>query len=294
MKIDGTVEVIRNKNPVLNMFAVIGPATGYGGEHPEALLMEIGLWRTRPYREATYRENGRRKWLRERAIWFKMSPEQYQLVAPRLFEELGEYAKSIMRSWKRGPYSDNPIKIFVPKTHYGIAKRKFEMRERYRPALQGVRFSISVEDEFLLSDVYWAELNEKGFRGQQLRGLARYVDMVLSRLYKGNQYSGERFLRLQGVQNLIDSCSRLRSHPYLLKELVRSKRIKDDRFFLILKSLGVEDDATSRERQYADEVLPHPQKRISMEELQIRMMSGLQKAKPYVVAEILPPPLPFS
>src|SRR3989344_7425339 len=75
--------------PLVSVLPVIGSSRGFGQEFEEALLMEVGMVRARPYKLA--RGTGWRrgeKVVMSRRKWFSPTPEQYLALAPLLFQTL--------------------------------------------------------------------------------------------------------------------------------------------------------------------------------------------------------------
>ncbi len=287
------VEFVENKSPRLGVLAVVGPGKGFGRRFEKVLLLEMGVSRGRPYHPAKglKRQLGQPE-INKRRKWFSLSPEQYQLVAPFLFAKLQELTNQRESTWKTSAFSGDPFILPTPRYYWSRHQKTLFETVSYQPQPKGVRFSASREDEVLLRDIYWAEKHLNSYLRGKLIGLAKFIDLLLS-YYQGNNWQGERFLKLQKVQ-WIQNVLRERKLPaYLIKEMMdlKDKRglplIKDSRFGEIAKKFGVEVyQEKTEEQRLAEKALPNPSQRLS--EIQLRVTTGLEADKDYVVFEIFP------
>jgi len=174
----------QNSEGELNVIAVVGSGAGlsgtpvHGQQFKEALLCEVGLAKTKPYRQTKWHP-GERKYCKKRRRWFTLSEEQYKSVAPLLFLKLQSRANKIIGSWKNGGCFTTSITIrnFREKATFNYRKGRAEV-------LSGVRFSVLTADKLLLADIYGAELRNPKLI-QQMNGFARAIDARLSKHRRG-------------------------------------------------------------------------------------------------------------
>lgn len=184
----------------LNVTAVIGPGVGLpgtpvaGSYFQEALLCEIGLSRTRPYRPTNRFNRRRRK-------WFSMTPEQYQEAGALIFLILQWCANKRIGGWKNRFF-------FLPTPHLRWRKRIKSLTEyqRYQEQERGARFSVSVGDQFLLSDVYAVQLQNPQLV-KQMSGLANVIDLRLNKHRRGYRWDFEKLRAASDVRRIFRSSS---------------------------------------------------------------------------------------
>lgn len=118
------VTTLRNPHGRLSIIAVIGPGEIHENipsplrKFAEAVLLEIGVSRGRPYREAFGTENQR--YIPKRRPWFSLTDAQYLAVAPYIFHLLKMLTDKRTSQWK---YGTNTKPIYLP-THNNFFFRK--------------------------------------------------------------------------------------------------------------------------------------------------------------------------
>ena len=125
----------------LNLIAVIGESVINDTLFPRTVLLEIGIWRTKPYRSANapmgYAE--KRLNLRYRTKGGNLTEEQFVNLAPFLNDIITAEATRVIEKWK----SNEPWVVPV-----GDTWKTYE---------RGVCFSCSFEDHALLASVIRAD-----------------------------------------------------------------------------------------------------------------------------------------
>jgi hypothetical protein len=89
-----------------------------------------------------------------------------------------EVMEQRMSRWKSGTVQ-NPMIIRCPRNFYLRSQNRFDRSDTYKPKVNGVRFSVSRHDPHLLADVLWTEMHLNEDVHRYMRGLARYVDMLI-------------------------------------------------------------------------------------------------------------------
>lgn len=283
IKKDGSVEVIDNENFRLEVVAVIGPYQDEKWDLEEAVLLEIGLNRSRPYNETnippSLRRSGEPKNFTPRYHGLSLTPEQYQLVAPFIFKYLEARAAAQVSTRKDGwqPYkvralgkhnsSEQLLKPFLGrKGKLVTAKLKYEV-----PPL--VRFSARMTDNLFVSDIYWAELFGNQKVQDQFKGLGNEIQALLDTALKKSRatpkdWRSNRFFNLVMVKferfsiSYGDSLGRDRS--YLQKVLLRDYVGERNYFFdEIATRLGWSWHEPIKEEMLALQALLNPETRLN-------------------------------
>jgi len=285
-----TIAVSENDNPRLNVFAVIGPSEGFGRHWDEALLAEIGIARTRPYREAKglYRKAGQTS-LHKRRKWFFLSEKQYQLVAPVIFKIMDIRAEKIVASWKSGCQSNRFLISVI--NHYWLRSRKRMVEKGYMLAvLTGIRFHASLKDEFFVRDIFWAELNQNKAIKKQINGLAKFISLRLH-WYNEERYKGRKkiteLIGYQEVKQRIENCY-LKKFPHLMVEL--AKKLKQDHrlilFFPYLADIFNWYGGETEERKLASLAPETPYLAERLGKIQVVVTTDLSKKQDFITFEV--------
>lgn len=277
---DLSVEFERNHakservEPMVSVLSVIGPSRGFGKEFEEALLMEVGMARARPYRHA--RGTGWRrgeKTVMSRRKWFSPTPEQYRALAPLLFKTLQEKTDKVAGRWKTTQH-------FLPFTHQYWIKKEQRMEER--PTVywytKGVNFSASTKDTLFLADIYHAELVQNWTLSGYIDGIARYIGWTFKFLRGQDEYAREVIKKHVEKKKILGP----HHHHELLRNFAKA-RDKENRQKLI-EILGL--NGTPPEQQLAASVLPKAEKRIG--QIQLRVVKSLDAGKDHIVFEVIP------
>ncbi len=289
IKNDGSVEIIDNENCRLDVVAVVGPYKDGKWDLEEAVLLEIGLNRTRPYNEVhiptDLRKIGEPQNFTIRFHGLHLTPKQYLLVAPYIFEYLESRAAAQISTRKDGwePYkvkalgkhnsSDQLLKAFLGRRGRLVTgKLKYEV-----PPL--VRFSARMTDKLFISDIYWAELFGNQKVQDQLKGLGREIQTLLNTALRKTRstpkdWRTNKFFNLAMIKfdrfsmSYGDSLGRDRS--YLQKILLRD-HVGERHYFFdeIASRLGWVWNEPISEEQLALESLPNPEARLGGVQLKV-------------------------
>lgn len=295
-----SLSIRQNPRPGLGIIAVVGPGKFLGMDFKKALLCEIGLGKSRPYHEA--KRPGGEKFIQKRRRWFSLTEEQYLIIAPEIFKLLQGLADNRIDNWKCGPNSDNPFRIRVPRSFWSRHEKTLFQTLSWKPLPRGARFAVSLSDEFdefLLKDIFWAELNlNSGLQGH-LKGLARFIDLYLS-VYKdkiGKNGFSRRFPKLKRVQQIREMIysSSLSGSPYLLIEMLNYLPQKESNCLwpYITTHLIPFGGEETKERKLSTQAITGPESRLKG--IQLRIKTGLDgrnlyqktpKERDHVVFEI--------
>lgn len=279
----------RPKNQRLDIIAVIGPVENSIISEiknlNEAVLLEIGFRRAKPYHELPNRQrkNGEPSNFPIRRQWFALSEEQYAKVFPAILRILQKITDDRVHSWKC-IINDDPYLIPTTKHQFSKKGRKISLKKRYMAYPQGIRFSVARKDELIIRYIYWTELHLNNRIKEHLKGLAKFIDMALSK-HKGYK---RNFSKLKLAREISDMISRKKQLPqYQMEEMIETylpKGYKNQLINEIIDLLGYNREK-SRERLLASSAISikhHPQPP------QIMVKTGLDKNKDHIVFEILP------
>ena len=266
--------------PLVSVLPVIGSSRGFGQEFEEALLMEVGMVRARPYKLA--RGTGWRrgeKVVMSRRKWFSPTPEQYLALAPLLFKTLQQRTDKVAGSWKT-------TQFFLPFEHQYWIKREQRMEKRnslycFR---KGVNFSASVKDPLFLADIYRAELSQNWILRDYIDGIARYLGFTFNFLRGQDEYTREVIKKHIDQKRIL-----LPHHRHELLKNFSKPRDKENRQKLI-EILGL--NGTPPEQQLAAQASPGVEERIG--QIQLRVVKSLDSGKDHIVFEALPSEIPTS
>lgn len=276
----------QNPNGQLNIVAVLGPVAN--SQLEKQLLLEIGMGRTRPYAETEeYRKGkgGRRYRLPQRQKIFSLTEAQYCLVAPEIFGLLRQIAEEKVRAWRSGSH----FWLNVSRTVYDAKEKREYTTSRTSPWPKGIRFSFDKRDHYIVRDLVWSELN-----GEQishiLSGKARYIRLLF---YRRNK---KYFKNGLSARHLGTEFAAIADLPMYLKEELADYLFSGPNNYGFLDQLAwflpLPRKKTSPEQQLAASAFPDPESRIG--KINVRITSGLENKKNYVVAEIIPFLYPFA
>ncbi len=252
----------------LSVIAVIGPGSFGGCNYNEAVLLEVGVSRGRPYAAAnktkgSYRA-GESRQIPKRRKWFWPTLEQYTAVAPEIFRIIRELTKARMANWQCGT-PENPRKILTSVSSFSHRRKKVETRRAYVEVTNGIRFSIPYTDQYLMADVLWAEWELSPLAKEKIPKMARFLGLLMSR-YKLSRRTSHGFWKQHNAAIAKASIDRLLIHERvrLLAELMRKgegKKHRPVRFCLdrILEAIGEPSPIFSRA---IENVLPNQAERI--------------------------------
>ncbi|GEM_PF-1930940 len=280
-----------NPDPRLNVLAVIGPGIGTPLKRffERALLLEVGLGVSRPYHESNIRRKAKKggpKSIPERRKWFHLTVEQYTQVAPIIFSCLQEITNQKVANWK----CNHEHPFFIPTSRHYFSRRQKTLftEDGYKPWPRGTRFAVSLEDRFLLSDIYWAEKHNPDLR-RRLKGLAKFIDLRLN-------FSGAKKTKSRPRKEFRELKRFVQIAGMLEKRNLPARHIVDLLDFLPLKNghsrslyyyeishlLGYTGEEL-REEKFVHQALTNPRHRLSGVDL--RITTGLSR-RDHIVFEI--------
>lgn len=309
--------VFVNPKPALNVLAVIGPEKGAplspaaNRFFPSAVLLEIGLGRGRPYHKTkNYQKlnsTGNPTAILKRRKWFHLTEQQYIQAAPWIFSALQDLTNEKVARWECN--HNNPYRIASERQHFVRRSKAFISKIIYLDALRGARFSVSLEDRFLLSDVYWAEKQNKDVR-LYLESLAKKIDLRLnfnnyarkpSQKPRKELSTTERFKQIAAIIN------EERKKRGSVKDRKDKTKVRDEKlpsryivdlldylprrdgesrskyYYAIAEALGYTGEEL-REEKFVRQVLPDPQERLN--DIQLRITTGLSN-RDHIVFEVV-------
>lgn len=268
----------------LNVVAVVGPGAVAGTLVPEAVLLEIGVFRGRPYRrghpnpvrrkaEHTLTVTARQRCLLDRGA--------YESFAPTLFRLLRVIAERRAKNWQS---FSRGFARRVSHDYYLRSRNQLCSRLRYAQVDRGVRFSVSLADQCVVNDIYWAELNLNRELSRRLTGLAGFIGVVLGR-YDRSWRGRKSFKRLKGVQIVLGRLKEVRLPQYLLAEVMRRLRLRPILIEALKEAVGL--NGLFECPNPALGAYPAPKRRLG--DIQLRVI-GIRRG--YLVFEVLPTPPP--
>lgn len=278
--------ILQNEDPKINVIAVIGSSPQTYGQ--EVVLEEIGLWRTRPFSEGKLTRGKLRgdgvRYVAPRIDEFYLSVEQYELVAPAIFTILQEMVDLRTSQWKCG--SHNPFCVWSSRSRYSQKGRRLHKEKKLVGLQCGLRFSVRSTSAFFLSDLYWAEQNLNRALKFYLEGLAKFIDLRLSK-YKRSWKGKVEFRNLKGVREVSEILYEKNLSKYLLSEMMSYLPGRNGNGFWwhLCDLLGLHGYECA-EKKVSSSALPNPQKRLG--KIQLRIVTGIAEAKKNIVFEIFP------
>ena len=195
---DGKVEIHENPNGRLGVIAVIGPGTYQGEYFGKAPLLEVGFWRGRPYNKA-YGFGGRYCHIRSRQKRFLLTSDQYEVVAPLVFQAIQYLVDRRVAGWKGARYQY----WFRRQTNHWNSRQRGVLQKSKRLLIpRYITVTFSTEDSLFLPDIYWAEMNSSIVQ----RYLTNFAQWIRARIWEYESKQGWKgrvtFERLKGVVDL--------------------------------------------------------------------------------------------
>lgn len=279
------VRVEENQHYRIEILAVIGQYQDDRLNLDEAVLLEVGLSRGKPYQEATGLKDGNPNYPKNypcRHPYLSITAEQYQLVAPEIFNYLVEYSINKVSLWKNDWFDPWWIKIDV-----GTHKNRFSgltKDHKWLAARPAIRFAVSVHDNFLVSDIYWAELYGKDNLQEDLKKILKFIgDNLGGYKMRDRKRFPSNWMKFPRFAAAISSLKRL---PKYVQFFIWKKHFPINQYFHyeIMEQIGFQG-IDCWEEVCAQNVLDNPSNRIG--DVSIRIV---RKSDRFVVFEILPPP----
>lgn len=279
---DTEFSVERHRQADCGTIAIIGPCSN-GALHEEALLCEIGLGKSRPYREGWHIVDGVRRCIPPRYSAPFPIP-RYELIGRELFLLMQTLVDERVSQWKT-------MGFYLPhsKNHLSRHQKAYLRSVQYKPVIRGVRFSVPIESQ-IAQDLAWAELFANSALTESLSGFARYIDLTLTHHYvHRKQWKGRTFFRdLTHVQECVDQIKKRRlkvRHLERLFELYPGG--KTSPFLPHLKYLFGINGEYSPERMLANAATAGVQERVKGLTVEI---TRVEPRHGYLVVEIFPSP----
>lgn len=286
------IEIRENPSSRLNVMAIIGPSQGLGRNWEKVLLAEIGISRSRPYHEARGLDvKSDLPSIPRRRKWFSMSLSQYRLVAPIVFKKIEGLAYQRISLWEKGPLSSNVFMVRAQWHRWIRSQKALITKNGYIEAIKGVRFTVSLKDEYFVRDICWAESNLNKHLKNYLKGLVNFIDLRLN-WYKFSYKGRMPIQRLKGIREVRERLRQpflLRNRHLLIEVVRRLKQEKRNHFWYQVAEMIVWDGKESEESRLASLAsscldLPRPRSRLGS--IQLRITTGIDKKKDYIVFEV--------
>ncbi len=180
---DGSVTTHWNATPQIHLLVVIGPGRAWDYDYQRAILCEIGLHRTRPYRQAyaigsgtSRMKTGKRPLvIPKRTKKFFLTDEQHLRVAPAIFAALQDWADLCVAPWKNRTFA-----LPQQRLYYLRRGRRTAESVSVKEWKRGIRVHVSPLDELLLADFYAAEARLNTQRQDWRTSIAKRLSMMLS------------------------------------------------------------------------------------------------------------------
>lgn len=250
---DEGTKILTNKEWTLNIIAVLGPAEKEGEIiFKEAVLLEIGIGRTRPYARTKIAQNDARKKI------FFLTKEQYLAIRPALFWIFLSSSADRMKNWKKLTVGVKKKKVYFSNRGRYCSKEKMKKNvlivEGWEmESLKGVRFSVSKRDEYLLSDIFNLELKKnpsierklKGISGMIYYSLKRYVDKFRS----PSELNSRVKFDSSGINAVVETLKNSNPLPHHLQYILSYKKMKKKELFLSIASYVLGEDRWVLERE---------------------------------------------
>lgn len=175
--------VVHNPNGGLLVIAVIGPGFLRGDVvcsqrvFRQALLLEVGIWRGRPYRKAFVSKD--RPSITYRRQWFSLTQEQWSYVAPILSNLLAERVQQQTATWLAGTHQ-KPFFIRGGRRRRINGRTVSETRAVF-PIVSGLRVSVPLSPgtpSLVLDDFWWSDFE---WWRERVELFSRYIDKALNR-----------------------------------------------------------------------------------------------------------------
>lgn len=132
---EGVMRFSRNENPRLNVIAVVGPGKFLDKEYKEAVLLEIGIGKSRPYHIPAFKKE-KGPWISKRKKWFSLTEHQYRVIAPKIFSILGLLTNERVGNWKCGP--NNPFCVPAHRFYWSRKHKTLFNRLSKKPIAKGI------------------------------------------------------------------------------------------------------------------------------------------------------------
>lgn len=275
-----------NQNGDLNVIAIIGE--GYfpnnGNELYEGLLCEIGFWSARPYRlvkrAQKKRTPGKIMKFWPRHTYFSTTPEQYQLVAPRIFSLLQRLTDE--QCSRRHCNQENPFIAPGVKYYWSRDKGKLFIDASYRPHFYGLRFTVSRKDTLLLQDIFWASLSSEETKNR----LKEFSDLVKECVEHCRRKNRKRPLaKFPSMQQILKMAGSQKISLYLTAEILENYFDRKNPKWDELCDLFGWNQQTPEQLVLARGCLSDPYARVGKTQIRI-----CKEYPDYVVFEVLPTP----
>lgn len=283
MNSEKSFSLVSNPGARLNVIAVIGPAIFKGREIEKALLLEVGIGKTRPYHRSKGVNNGQKlPEIPKRRKLFGLTAKQYRLVAPALLGLFLEIATEKVAAWTTPPF----FKAETESVWFSAKRKKTVVSARKRSYPRGIWFGVLHEDVFLAADLLWAETQQNETIKRVVGGLAGFIGKRLS-LYLGKRrrrgikqkhggrgksrtvpnWSGRKsFSKLVGVCECQNAVARAKLPGYLRKMLMVKFDARNPKhpFFpwVVCDIICPPPEKTREEYLLETALLPGPEKRI--------------------------------
>jgi hypothetical protein len=289
----------QNHQPGVRVFAIVGPPQNFipnvdgmvvsiARDFEKVILAELGLGRARPYHEAMRigRRHGESYEVAGRHKWFVLNPEQYQNIAPGVFDMLRKIAftKATNRKWGEHSCFGRPYSYSFLRKNWSGRKGKFiSLDSSFRDAEHGTRFSVSIKDEYFLRDIFWAEKYLNPAYDKRVITFSTLLNAVV------NGCGGD----IKLIQEALAIPHGLLKHS-LREVIIRLREKKHNRYWkTIAKMIGWENPETeTAEQRLIRSVLPNPRDRFG--DINLRITRGLDDGRDYISFNVFPSDFSFK
>lgn len=277
-----TVKIEKNAAGRLGVIAVIGPGSSdeLRNSFNEAVLLEVGIGKSRPYHEARglNRKSGESnipKRLKE--CW--LTKEQYIVVAPFIFKTILELAKDKVEGWRSSHHS-----FWTPDRRYSKKKKKFHCYWNFCDWPRGMRFSVSCLDSLILADVLFAERHVNRYISSKIGRHARLISLVFSDLYDRKISSVHPDL----VCDLKEGMEKVPSHirRYILDQV--PERVREYWADDLAQIFKVPINGKHQEADLIESLKFTGGSRSCINNMQLRVTTGIDAGKDHVTFEVFP------
>lgn len=287
------INLHKNENWSINVIAIIGPGEDNRRNFFEkAILFELGIGPTRPYHDT--RISG--EWLHKRRKWFFLSERQYLAIRLLILSLMKEISMEKLTKRKNLTWTIKNQTIFMSRS-----RKRSSIRNGKKDSLTGVRFSVSKEDDYFLSEIYNLELFHNPVISSKLDGMARFIDLSLQGRKNGKysawKYSPKEMEKMaksksSGVKAVADSIkiSNLLAHHYW--HIISLNKVKKEELFL--RIVGYVLDIGNKELKSKINRAGKTLKLLSTENnfgLMVRTIPERKKKRDVVVFEVAIPEL---
>ena len=277
------IDLRENPNGKISVLAVVGPIgivdERVGEEFlknglldvllkEQVLLLEIGMARGKPYRVGYDRERKNNTFhIPLRRKWFFLSTTQYLNLSPVLFLLLKNEAQDRRQKWLK-----HETTFFLLRKGSGF--RKERTTAELLASCAGVKFSVSLKDAFICSDILWAEKENE----VRKRFLNYFCSLSIKLLYSENKKQKNK----DNLKKYLMRHHRPRSF-YVIEDMVELLPMNKKFIAADIANLIGWDLKETKERSLRNAVLANPSSRVSNIKLRVERINY---SRNYLIFEV--------